>query len=393
VANYKYQDYTGLIVADTDAIKAEVIAEFKGALGDDLITDDNTPQGVLINAEVLAREAVIQNNAVTANQINPNFSEGVFLDAIWALTRGQRKAATKTTVSGVTLGGLEGTFIPAGSLASLADGAQFETIADATITAFGTVTVDFQAVESGPVAVAVGALNQVVTGINGWDTVTNPSAGVTGTSLESDVAARLRRRQTLSLQNVGMIEAVSSSLYDVEGIKSLKVRENVTGSTATIDGISLIENSIWVCVDGGTNADIATTLLKNKSIGAGWNGAVSVPIVEPSSGQTYTVKFDRPTSVPVRARLTVRGAQSTDVVRQAIVAYAAGEQDGEQGFVVGESVSSFEIAGAVNRALPSVFVQSCEVSLSSTISWGAGVAIAINKKATINAGDIEVTLA
>ena len=90
MADYAFVDETGVIIPDTGTVKATVEGEFKAALGQDLITADNTPQGALIVAETTARAAVLQNNAVVANQINPNLAGGVFLDAIWALVPSSR---------------------------------------------------------------------------------------------------------------------------------------------------------------------------------------------------------------------------------------------------------------------------------------------------------------
>ncbi|MFA5387746.1 MAG: hypothetical protein WC322_05190, partial [Candidatus Paceibacterota bacterium] len=142
----------------------------------------------------------------------------------------------------------------------------------------------------------------------------------------------------------------------------------------------------------------AAALLAHKSLGANWNGAVTVNLTDPASGQTYPVKFDRPTDIPVKARVTVRNLGAlTDVpaaVRQAIVDYAAGLQDGEPGFVVGASVSSFELAGAVNRQAPGIYVQNCEISLVTPTSWVVGqIAISLNEIASIVSGNIEVIVA
>lgn len=395
MADYQYIDETGVIVPDTATVQTEVEDEYRAVFGQDLVVTANTPQGVLITAEVTARANVLRNNAAVANQINPNLAGGVFLDAIWALTGGQRIAADYSVIPGVHLLGLAGTVVPAGSQASLSDGTLFASVAAVTLDGGGNGYVDFQAVEAGPIAANVGALTQIVTAVLGWDQVTNPTAATPGRSEESDLASRQRRKNTLSLQNVALPDAITSALYDTLNVRSLTFRENYTSADATIDGIFLLAHSVWACVDGGTDADVAAALLAHKSLGANWNGAVTVNLVDPASGQTYPVKFDRPTDIPVKARVTVRNMSAlTDVpaaVRAAIVDYAAGLQDGEPGFVVGASVSSFELAGAVNRQAPGIYVQNCEISLVSPTSWLVGeIAIALDEIASIVEGNIEV---
>lgn len=388
---------TGVIVPDTAALQTEVEGEYKAVFGQDLIVTPNTPQGVLITAEVIARGDVLANNAAVANQINPNLAGGVFLDAIWALTGGQRLAATRTVVPGVSLVGLAGTLVPAGSQASLSDGTLFESVSDVTLDGGGLGSVDFQAVDAGPVAVNVGALTQIVTAVLGWDSVTNATAGTIGRSLESDLASRQRRKNTLSLQNVALPAAITSALYDTANVRSLSFRENTTDATATIDGVSLVPHSIYVCVDGGTDAAVAAVLLEHKSLGAAWNGGTTVNVADPASGQVYPVKFARPAAVPVQARVTVRNLSAlTDVptaVRQAILDYAAGLIDGEPGFTVGASVSSFELAGAVNRQAPGIYVQKCEISLASPTTWSTDeIPVEIYEIATILSAAIQVVV-
>ncbi|WP_197335293.1 hypothetical protein [Ralstonia solanacearum] len=107
--NYQYLTRSGVIVPDTDAVRDDVRAEWRGVFGDDLSVDEETPQGVLITVDTLARDGVARNNAALANQINPGQAGGVFLDAICALTGLERAAATRSTLSGVDVAGIPNT--------------------------------------------------------------------------------------------------------------------------------------------------------------------------------------------------------------------------------------------------------------------------------------------
>lgn len=397
MADYQYINETGTIIPDTSTLLAEVEDEFRNALGQDIVVSPSTPQGVMIAAEVLARSAVIDNNAAVANQINPNLAGGVFLDAIWALTGGQRIAASRSVVPGVELSGLPGVVIPAGSQASLTDGTLFESVSGVILDLSGEGVVDFQAVDTGPIAVNVAALTQIVTGILGWDEVTNPTAATLGRDEETDLASRSRRRNTLSLQNVALPLAISSALYDTPNVRSLTFRENVTDVPIVIEGQTLVPHSIFVCVDGGTDLAVATTLLANKSLGADWNGTTTVNVTEPTSGQVYPVKFERPTVVNVQARVTVRNlgvlTDVTAAVRGAILDFANGLIDGEAGFVVGADVSAFELAGAVARMLPGVYVQKTEISLVTPTVWSTDeIPVLIDEIAHIISGNIAVVV-
>jgi hypothetical protein len=49
-------------------------------------------------------------------------------------------------------------------------------------------------------------------------------------------------------------------------------------------------------------------------------------------------------------------------IRDAVMQYAAGEIDGEDGFAVGVSVSPFEFGGAINIAAPGIFVRKVRIA-------------------------------
>ena len=180
----------------------------------------------------------------------------------------------------------------------------------------------------------------------------------------------------------------------VEGVRSLSFRENPTGATAVIDGITLVAHSIWACVEGGTNIGVATALMNAKTAGAAYNGAVSQVVTEPASGQEVTVMFDRPVIVVMQIRVTITGTSTIsgpeEAVRNALLAYAQGEQVTGPGFIVGEDVSPFELSAAVNLALPGVTVTNMEVRQTGGTYQNTNFVIAVNQLATLISGDIEV---
>lgn len=389
---YEFLEPSGVIVPATSATLNEVSDEWRNAFGADLITDPSTPQGTMISAETLARNNVINNNASLANQINPNIAGGVFLDALLALTGMQRNVQQPTVVSGVTLTGVAGTVIGVGAQAKTSAGDLFQLTSTVTIPLGGTTTGNFQSVEYGQIPCAGSALNIIVTAILGWETVDNSSAGVLGSTTQSDQAARAFRLNTLGFQGLSLAAAITSALYAVPGVTSLTFQENVAATTQTINGISMVAHSVYACVSGGTDTGVAAALLENKSSGSAWNGGTSVAVVEPASGQTYTVSFDRPTPITILIRATVHGISSQQA-SQALLDYAAGNIAGLQGFVVGASVSPFELAAAIVAQNPGAYVSSCTISLASPISYSTTpLSIGRNEIAATNLSDITITL-
>src|SRR5690606_2709012 len=140
------------------------------------------------------------------NQINPDISGGVFLDALWRLTGGGRRGAVRSLINEVVLSGVPGTLIPAGSRARSQAGDLFELVSARILGPDGTVTGTFRAVEFGPIQVPPHGLDSVASSVLGWETVDNPTSALPGREEESDASSRRRRRQTLALQTTSVNE-------------------------------------------------------------------------------------------------------------------------------------------------------------------------------------------
>lgn len=396
MAQYEYITLNGTIIPDTAITRSEVITEYQAQFGTDLNTSSNTPQGILINSDTLARNAVIVNNATLANQINPNEAGGIFLDAIGLLTGSTRNAEEFTTIDGVLLTGVPGTIIPAQtSQAQTTNGDVFQLISVVVLDALGNGVGTFQALIAGAINAPANSLTTIVNGgVLGWETVNNPNAGVEGQVTQNDEVFRTFRNRTLAAQGRSLPEAIISNLNLLPGVRSVAFRENISGMTQVIDGVTMVGHSIYVCVDGGTDNDIANTLNRQKTAGASYNGNVSVTVTDQFSGQTTNVLFDRPTLIDIFVQVTIKQnfavADPVAVVIAAILAYENGLLNNEQGLTVGTSVSPFELSGAINVFSPGIFVSLVQISLDGITYTTNVIPIEIFQKASIVADNIQV---
>lgn len=486
---------TGVITVDAGVIGDQVEAEYQNTFGQNLNTAPNTPQGLLISSETAARIAVANNNAVVANQINPNVSGGVFLDALLALTGSQRLPATSTIVL-VTLTGVNGTLIPQFSQASATvDGTiyYFEASANYTIPSDGIyVGAIFNSILTGPIPCPATLLNMIVTPVLGWETISNPAAEETlGTTTQSDIAARVSRTNELGIQGSSLAQAIIGIVSALPGFQSMKFLENVSGDTLTIENVSMVGHSIYMCIAGadlgiqtevvgiisgtpatsiaagsqassngyvfqttatvvigsggtvnanfqavdyqgpinvgigtldtivtpisgwasvtndaiqyqnGTYSLTAEAIVSKKSGGCAYNNGsgvnIAATVVVPYSGQNMTVLFDTPNLIPINVIIVVTVytpiQDPITTVQTAITNYANGLLEGIPGLIVGQNVSSFEIAGAVTSQYPGVYVSSTLIAKNPTTPT-TSTEIAINpyEQATIVAGNIQVTV-
>lgn len=393
---YEYIESNGVILPDTSKIKADVENEYKNALGQNISTAPDSPQGRLISTEVSARRAVALNNALLANQIHPDFASGLFLESICALLDIEREGATASVIPNVRLTGIPLTQIAAGARAKTRNGDIFRTAKTVILNSSGSAEVDFIADEAGPTQCSVGSLNKIIDAVLGWETVYNSNQAIVGKNEQSDTSLRLKRKARLANQGISTVEAQIGELYGIEGVHSLAFLENISDRTEIVDGIKMKPHSIWACVHGGADEAIAKALLNNKTDGAGWNGETTVTIIEENAQIPYTVLFDRPQQVPIDVNVVIRKsiglADINEAIIDALLAYADGEIDGERGFVVGENVSAFELAGAINIKHPGIFVKQILISRDDDPVTNNEIIINKNEIATLDRANITITI-
>jgi uncharacterized phage protein gp47/JayE len=397
MADYNFLNEQGLIIPDTSTTRDGVIADFRAAFGNDIDIDPSSPSGLLIALHTELRDFVIRNNSDLANQINPDYATGVFLDAIFGLTDAYgRRPATRSILNGVVLSGEAGTVVPAGTLAADINGKQWALVDSVTIPQAGSISASFEAVEYGAITCEVGQLQTFVTSILGLISVHNPIAASLGRDAERDVHVRRRRRETLAIQSMSTPEAIRSRIMALDGVRSLQFLENTESTLQVIKSITMKPHSIWVCIDGGEDEEIARALFDVKTSGAGYNGAVQVDISDPRSQVLYPVNFDRPVEKAILIRVTVRQSvfDAQNLIPDLVMNYVNGDIEGNQSFVVGVDVSPWEIAGAINQQEPRLSVVKVELSEVGSGVWSTDVfSVGINELAKTQHSSVSVVVA
>jgi hypothetical protein len=179
------------------------------------------------------------------------------------------------------------------------------------------------------------------------------------------------------------------------------VIENVEIFPIIEDGQTLIPKSIFVFVDIPDTTEakqiVADTIFGAKGAGCAYNGDITVTVVDPTQGNSVLVKFQRPTVLSVLVKVYIKQptsvADPATAVRAAIIEYANGFIDGEEGLVIGQNVSPFELSGAVNIQYPSIFVQKVETTLAAAPVFNTDeINIDSSQKAQIASGSIQVII-
>lgn len=397
MANYVYLENNGIVTADTSGIKAEVQAEFQEALGNDVSLEDGTPQGRLIDMETEARSQVAINNAYISNMWNFNQASGLPLDA-WGANFGLERDGSVSSRVTATVTGIAGTVISQGSKASTPDGYLFYAENNITIPITGSITADFLSVEKGEIPCAANSLVKIIDGTLGWETINNSAPAILGHKKQPDASYKQEFYDSGLFLGFSLWQDYANALNSVENLISYKIIDNGEDTAMSISDsggtpyLSIPKHSLYACVDGGTNMDVATALLSRKSAGCNWGGTgVSVNVFEPISEQTYTVKFDRPTSVNIESAISVdisnvSVSNAQDIIKQAVFDYI-------NTLKIGGWVYPFQLASAIYAALPGVKIINLTVNKSGGTPGTTPIEILVNQAAKVaDLSDITVTV-
>ena len=265
-------DSAGAHAASLAENREDLDTRQKAMLGADLVLSPQAPQsqwsGIL--AAVLAE---VGEEGVRAALFGSSVdhAQGTFLDALGSLLDVRRRVATRSRVT-ATLTGRAGTGVPAGSRAKTTDGDEFRTLADVTLAPEG-VTVDLEAVETGPVAVDAGTLTEKVTIIAGWETITNPSAGSLGATRQSDEDYRRTYLRRTAHSSVGSLSALAGALEEALAGHQ-RVAENNTAADVTIQEWLVGAHSILVFSEGGSDGDVRRAIENHRGMGVGTMTAI-----------------------------------------------------------------------------------------------------------------------
>jgi hypothetical protein len=376
-------------------VQTDIDVAFGGGVNPSL----QTPQGQLAQSETAIIGEKNNEIAYIANQVNPAFASGIWQDAIGYIYFMSRIQASGTVVNAVCNGAV-GTVIPAGSIAQDVNGYLYVSTSAATIPAGGNITVQFQNQTTGPISCAIGALNKIYTAVAGWDTVSNPTAGVVGNNVESRDEFELRRQNSVAVNAVNSLQAIYAAVLAVPNVLDAYVVDNSSNVSINYGSTSyaLAPHSVCVSVAGGTSTDIANAIWNKKPPGCGYNGNTSVTVYDtsyPTPYPSYTVTYLVPTSTPVYFAVQIKDSPllPSDIIAQAQNAVIAtfNGQDGGTAVGINTTTYSGRYYANINAISPNVNVIEVYVGLTASPTT-LSATLGIDQLPTISASQIVVTL-
>lgn len=392
-------DPTGVTVPTESAILAGVQADMAAAFGGNLNPALSSPQGQLassLTAIIADKNAQV---ALVANQVNPNYAEGRWQDAIGYIYYLQRIAAQGTVVL-ATCTGAQGTVIPVGAQAQDTAGNVYTSTQSGAIAASGTVAISFTCNTPGPIACPAGALSIIYQAIPGWDTVSNAAAGTPGNLVESRNAFEARRRNSVAGNANAIAQSVQAAVLAVPGVTAAYTYDNA-GAAQTVGGVALNANSIYVCVNGGNAQAVAQAIWSKKAPGCGYTGNTTETVQDKSNGYqppypSYQVTFE--TAQPVPFLFAVNLANNTAIpsnaltLIQAAIQTAFTGQDGGPAASIGSNLFASRFYGGVAALgawaqIRSIFLGSTNTPAATITGSISGTTLTVS---AVNSGTVAI---
>jgi len=300
----------GPVLPTTQSILAGVQQDYNTAFNVSFTWNGTTPQDQLTVTTAAVLNNANQEIAWIATQVDPAFSTGRFQDAIARINFLTRNPSISTVVQVECIGAAD-TSLPAGptTYATVVDAANnvYQNTQAAVIPAGGSITLPFAALVPGPIGVP-GSVT-IYQGIGGWDTATVIS-GVVGQNVETSQQFELRRSQSVAVNSVNTNTAVLGAVLSVPNVLDAYVIDNPTNSPATIGGVTIGANSLYVAVTGGTAAAVAQAIWSKKPPGIPMTGNTTVTVTDPNPAYSppapsYSITFEIPAVLQILFQVTI----------------------------------------------------------------------------------------
>lgn len=315
---------TGITKTTLQAKILELQNAMRQIYGADVNLDSNTQNGQVIGILTLLLNDLEELIVNLPNTFNPDTAQGFALDNIANLTNIQRKQGTFTTqiirITADRVITLQGLGLNYNNLEATAYGVRdasgniFYLTNNETL-AIGNNDLLFRASTYGQVITQTNTITQAIEIVEGVTAITNTQIQSSiGTDEESDIELRLRRESSFFINTYNIENAIFSALINqIESISDARIFVN--RSNVVVNGVD--PRQLWCIVEGGSNDEIAPIIDKYRAYNQ-LKGDVVVNYTRPAlsivkNGQTIIkpvevveIKFDRPTSEPIKLKFDVK---------------------------------------------------------------------------------------
>ncbi len=284
--------------------------------------DESTPQGQQITTLTQSFNACIDylESCGTAFFMG---GSGLFLD-YWCdtLFNLKRKEAQPALVQ-IIIQGIVGTKIPNDFVVSDNDYKYRITDKDKEISEAGYVIANFEMSEANDFVAQENTITDIITKVNGVESVTNPYPAIQGYDKEPDITLYRRALKFNSTAKNGSFRSILANVASVKKVRRVGGYENISDKEVTFKGENIPAHCFSVVAEGGESLYIIKAIMESKGVGAGTHGNVSFEIW--NNKNKYTYSFFRPIYVGLKAKIvldTTKIKETTaDTIKQNLIDY------------------------------------------------------------------------
>ena len=390
----------GIVIPSETAVLAGVQTDMNAAFGGGLNPALETPQGQLASSQAAIIADKNSQIAYIVNQVDPQYAEDRFQDAIGRFYFMTRKSATATTVVAPLIG-VVGTPVHAGTLAKGSGGTNIYALQSAvTIDASGSTAGTWVNTSTGPIA--ADASLSVYQAVSGWDSVGAIASVSIGSNLETRAEFEYRRKNSVAINGKGTPQAIQANVFSVPGVTDCYVIDNPSNSTVNSGSTNypLAPHSIYVAVTGTFDPQaVAQAIWNAKDAGCSYNGNTTKTVVDNSNYNypypAYQVSFETPSALPILFAITIINNSTLpsniiSLVQAAIIARFKGTDSVGTPERIGSTVFASRYYDAIAAVASNVYVSGILIGTSSPTAQT--IQVGIDQAPTISASNIAVTI-
>lgn len=281
--------------------------------------------------------------------------------------------------------------VVSGTSSSSAPTGETGAVVDGTVTwaylGRGTGAVDYasESVDDGPLVAVARDITVIKTPVTDWLSVINLAAAELGQLEETDEDLRTRREEEITTLGSTPVDAIRADVLKVEDVTAVTVFQNFTDVTDA-DGVP--PHSVEVMVTGGLDQDIYDALLASVAAGIRTHGTSTGTAVD-EEGFSHTIKFSRPTLVPIYVDVVLKKdstypSDGDTQVKNKIVELGNKQKTGKNVVSTGVANWVYEVVGVHDVDPP-------EIGLAPSPTLTTTVAISSRQQAEFAVARITVT--
>ena len=380
-----------------DGVGAAVAAE----TGQEMSRDPESAQVVLLRAISFVLTRLDESVVRQSGGFNPSRMIGQQLDD-YAVHFGLVRRAGYPSRVALTLSGIPGAVVPAGTRFLSVDEEVFATVSEVTLPPDGVLPdVAAESASLGPVTALAGEIDRFQDLIPGLDSVTNPDPAEPGAIQELDAAFRRRIETARDRNAAGTIAALRGRLLGVPDVMDALVIENRTSAPTTIRGVTIAAGAVAALVRGGADADVAEALYLGSVPGQAFSGSRALEYMPDSAPLgSVAVRWTPVTEIPVKVSLTISvrpgfQAGGIDLIRQNIYDWWAGNWDPLDGAFLTGGVGIGVLPLEQHVLVPALQVMGTTVTQLQILKKSDSTVIAsvdLNEVLTLALADVSVTV-